>query len=227
MSLSQIEYRPLQLEDAQDLANILGEIWHTDVEGEARQLHGLIDLAIYAQQPTWAQVAEMDGRAVGVVMARAGEPSSDQAAPWQNIEEESWDRLAEMPDGKADELRTYFDGAQAIDAELLAESGCDPNYELVLFAVSGETQGRGVGSALLNAAQDYLREQGATHAFIYTDTDCNWQYYERRGMEHKAERAIPLGASSEADGANSAEAAEGNSVSDEPPFCMFVYEMKL
>lgn len=210
-SLSQIAYRALRLEDASDLANILGEIWHTDVEGEARQLHGLIDLVIYAQQPTWSQVAEMDGRAVGVVMARAGEPSSDQAAPWQNIEEESWDRLAGMPYGKSDELQAYFDDAATIDAELLVESGCNPSYELVLFAVSDETQGRGVGSALLNAAQEYLRSQGATHAFIYTDTDCNWRYYERRGMKRKAERALP---------AEDAAAAER-------PFLMFVYEMKL
>lgn len=218
--MHEIIYRPLRVADAKDIAVVLGDVWHTDVEGEVRQLHGLIDLAIYAQQPTWSQVAEMDGRAVGVVMARAGKSSDEEVAPWRTIEQETWSRLREMPNGKADELQAYFDDSAKIDSELLVESGCDPNYELVLFAVSEETRGRGVGGALLGAAQEYLREQGATHAFIYTDTDCNWQYYEHRGMKRKAQRVLEL--------------EPGADPADDPvvdlaaePFRMFVYEMEL
>lgn len=190
MSLSDITYRPLKLTDADALANILGETWHMDVDGEIRHLHGLIDLAIYAQQPTWTQVAEMDGRPVGVIMARAGEPDAALAEQWRPIEQDAWASLRELPDGKADELQAFFDGLDEIDAQLLEESGCDSTYELVMFAVSAETRGRGVGGTLLSAAQDYLRAQGATEAFFYTDTDCNWQYYEHRGMKRAAEHVV-------------------------------------
>lgn len=188
--MSEIVYRPLELADAADLAPILADVWHKDAQGEAHYLHGLIDLAIYAQQPTWTQVAQMDGRAVGVVMARAGKPSPEAVEPWRKVEQDAWGRLRELPDGRVAELESYFADAATIDAELLAESGCDPAYELVLFAVSSETRGHGVGSTLLGAAQEYLREQGATHAFLYTDTDCTWQYYEHRGMKRKAERVL-------------------------------------
>ncbi len=60
----------------------------------------------------------------------------------------------------------------------------------MLFAVAPETRGHGVGTELLAAAQGYLREQGAQRAFLFTDTDCTWEYYERRGMRRAAECAF-------------------------------------
>ena len=65
-------------------------------------------------------------------------------------------------------------------------SDCNKNFELLLFAVSEKARGCGVGSQLFARAKDYLISQGATKAFLFTDTSCTWQYYEKRGMRRAA-----------------------------------------
>ena len=95
------------------------------------------------------------------------------------------------------------------DRDLLEQSGCDPDFELVLFAVSDNARGFGIGSTLMGHAQGYLAAQGASKAFIFTDTDCTWEYYEHRGMRRAAERSF---------------ADDGARILPER---MFVYEMNL
>lgn len=184
------QYRDLTLEDADDLADILAVTWHGYAEGQLQHLHGLIDFARYAQCATYTRVAEMDGKAVGVVMARAGQPSKPDVQTWKVIEDKAWQDAQTLDAESTQWLADYFSALEAMDAQLLEESGCDPNYELVLFGVAPETRGHGVGSTLLPAAQDYLRNKGAESAFLYTDTDCTWEYYERRGMNRAAERML-------------------------------------
>ena len=38
--------------------------------------------------------------------------------------------------------------------------------------------------------QRYLAAEGASKAFIFTDTDCTWEYYEHRGMRRAAEQSF-------------------------------------
>ena len=55
--------------------------------------------------------------------------------------------------------------------------------EITLLAVSESARGMGIGSVLIDAATAYLAEGGANRAFLYTDTDCTWQFYENHGFK--------------------------------------------
>ena len=76
------------------------------------------------------------------------------------------------------------------DHDLLEQSASNPDFELVLFAVSDSTRGLGIGSTLMKHAQHYLANHGGSKAFILTDTDCSWEYYEHQGMKRVAERSF-------------------------------------
>lgn len=235
--MTTVEYRELLLEDADALGAILGVTWHADEAGEgdgngsseamlagdaagesgeggdsadasaaAQALYGLVDFAQYAQRHTFAQVAVMGSKPVGVVMARAGKADAATQAQWRAVADDARRQLVARGESLA-EFDAFFRAMDGVDVQLLAESGCDDRFELVLFAVGPETRGHGVGTKLLTAAQDYLREQGAKQAFLFTDTDCTWEYYERRGMRRAAERAFAPG--------------------ELLPAGMFVYEMPL
>lgn len=214
--MTAVEYRELLPEDADALGAILGVTWHADEAGEGGEggaalaavqaLYGLVDFAQYAQRHTFAQVAVMGGKPVGVVMVRAGKADEAVQERWRVVAAEARQRLVALGESLAD-FDAFFRAMDGVDARLLEESGCDERFELVLFAVGPETRGHGVGTKLLAAAQDYLRAQGAKQAFLFTDTDCTWEYYERRGMRRAAERT---------------------SEPNEPlPDGMFVYEMQL
>ncbi|WP_257162184.1 GNAT family N-acetyltransferase [Corynebacterium cystitidis] len=61
--------------------------------------------------------------------------------------------------------------------------------EVVLFVVSSQCRGTGVGKALFGEFSEQAEE-----FFLYTDSHCTWQFYEKRGMRRVAEiqRTSPL-----------------------------------
>lgn len=183
-----IEYRAMQISDVDRIADILAGTWHEYATGEVAHLHGLIDLATYALRHTYSQVAVMDGQVEGVILARAGMPSDEETKPWQDIIDASYKRADEIDKQSTDDLRNFLAAEYAADGELLRESACNPDFELVVFVVSPETRGHGVGTKLMASAMLYLESQGAETGYLFTDTSCIWEYYEHRGMRRAAER---------------------------------------
>lgn len=203
-----VEYRPIQNEDVEALGTILGDTWHAYANGGRRIVCGVIDLANFALRSTFAEVAVVDSSPIGVIMARAGMPDKQTQDHWANIKYHAGEELNKLG-GCTSDLTRFFDAMEQADRDLLAHSDCDPNFELVLFAVSSKARGLGVGSTLMDHAQRYLAAQGASRAFLFTDTDCTWEYYEHRGMRRAAEQSF---------------ADDGASILPER---MFVYEMDL
>ncbi|WP_294380181.1 GNAT family N-acetyltransferase [uncultured Senegalimassilia sp.] len=203
-----VEYRPLQDKDIEAAGVILGNTWHTYADGRKRVVSGIVDLANFAQRNTFTEVAVVNDSPIGVIMARAGAFSEQTQAHWKIIEQDARKELDELGGSSAD-LVHFFKTAKQADRALLAQSGCDPDFELVLFAVSDKVRGLGIGSTLMDHAQRYLAAQGASKAFLFTDTDCTWEYYEHRGMRRAAEQSFAENAASIL------------------PERMFVYEMDL
>ena len=203
-----VEYRPLQNEDVEALGTILGDTWHTYTDGRKRVACGVIDFANYAQRNTFAEVAVIDDSPIGVIMARAGMPDKQSQDHWTSIKHHACEELDELG-GSTAGLSRFFEAMDQADRDLLAQSGCDPDFELVLFAVSDNARGLGIGSTLMDHAQRYLAAQGASKAFLFTDTDCTWEYYEHRGMRRAAEQSF------------------ANDETQILPERMFVYEMNL
>ncbi len=206
--MTPVEYRRLHNEDVEALGTILGDTWHTYTDGRKRVACGVVDLANFAQRNTFAEVAVIDDSPIGVIMARAGMPDKQTQDHWASIKHHACEELDKLG-GCASNLTRFFDAMEQADRDLLAHSDCDPDFELVLFAVSSEARGLGVGSMLMDHAQRYLAAQGASRAFLFTDTDCTWEYYEHRGMRRAAEQSF---------------ADDGASILPER---MFVYEMDL
>lgn len=67
-----------------------------------------------------------------------------------------------------------------------------PNGEIIFFATNPEIKGKGIGSKLLSELE--YREKGK-EIYLYTDSGCTYQFYERRGFQRigKQEIVIELG----------------------------------
>ena len=203
-----VEYRPLQDKDIEAVGVILGDTWHTYADGRKRIVSGIIDLANFAQRNTFTEVAVVNDSLIGVIMARAGMPDKQTQDHWASIKHHACEELDKLG-GSTSDLARFFEAMEQADRQMLERSACDPDFELVLFAVSDKVRGLGIGSTLMDHAQRYLAAQGASRAFLFTDTDCTWEYYEHRGMRRAAEQSF---------------ADDGASILPER---MFVYEMNL
>ena len=79
-----------------------------------------------------------------------------------------------------------------MDSELLENSKQSFDGEICLFAVSEECRGAGVGKRLYSAAVDYVKSEDARSYYLFTDTTCTYQFYEKRGMKRIGEKKVGL-----------------------------------
>ena len=70
-----------------------------------------------------------------------------------------------------------------VDERLLASSGLTLDNEITLLVVDPSAQGLGIGTVLFDAASSYYAALGDLKAYLYTDSDCRWSFYELRGMK--------------------------------------------
>ena len=60
--------------------------------------------------------------------------------------------------------------------------------EVALFAVSEEVQGLGIGSNLFDSFLHYLKEEHVNSFFLFTDTSCNYGFYDHKKLERIAQK---------------------------------------
>ncbi len=88
-----------------------------------------------------------------------------------------------MPKAKTTRLFSglFFDNYAKLRKMVPAETLKCP--EFLLMIVSPEAQRRGVGRALVHAGETDLRIQGFSRYYLLTDSSCDYQFYERIGMQ--------------------------------------------
>ena len=79
-----------------------------------------------------------------------------------------------------------------VNSEMLSNyrEGNQVDGELCLFAVHPSRKGQGIGSILL---AEFEKRVKGKNIFLYTDSNCTYQFYEKRGFERVDEREIQLG----------------------------------
>jgi len=80
---------------------------------------------------------------------------------------------------KAEKLLANFkfnDQQGEKDAELF-------DSEINLFIVSPELKGRGLGRKLMDRYMDFCRSNEIATAFLWTDADCNYSFYQKYGFK--------------------------------------------
>lgn len=182
--VSRVTYRPFVEDDFEAIATIIQETWHTEVPSpEYGYLEACNDLSYSLSISTFSQVALIDEKPCGIVLACPNASRIRAHKRWFVMSKDYFRRMRELePEAAA----SYWRGIQLADSKndsLLAESGYDGSTEITLLAVDASARGMGIGSVLIDAAASHLAQEGARRAFLYTDTDCTWQFYEKHGFK--------------------------------------------
>ncbi|MCL3776577.1 MULTISPECIES: GNAT family N-acetyltransferase [unclassified Actinomyces] len=193
-------YRPLRDTDLEAVSHLAQEAFglrryasSPTVQAAVRRIYVLHCLT----SSTFAEVAEVDGEVVGVVMARA---AGQRKLPGQGLYRVRTALLmtkalavgATRGDTGALKEIQIFEGSYEQLRRRASAAGARLDHELTLFIVSGCCRGQGVGSRLYADALTYLRHSGAKSFHLYTDTGCSYEFYERRGLERVASDTITL-----------------------------------
>lgn len=193
--MTNIVYRPYQPKDAEDIKRIINEAFyiHRYVTGRL-----VLDsaLEIYLRErllaSTWTRVAVQDGRVVGVIMGQVdGQPRLGGRFTNRFLTLTHMLRagILGLPQWKS--MRQYF-AFDRVYGELRKKTPSPLTDELTLFAVDSSTRGLGIGKTLYHDLLDHLRSLGRSDFYLYTDSLCTYQFYEKQGMTRTASQTMNL-----------------------------------
>lgn len=185
-------YRPFEEDDFDAVASIVREAWYQDApSADFARLEAGADLADCLSRATFSQVAITNGTVAGVVLVRAGRSSERWRLRWSERKHALLEQMTAQDPGAVQALFARREHEDAINRSLLTQANLPDDYEIVLLAVSAQAQGYGVGTLLLDAAATSLASRGATGAYLYTDTSCTWEFYEKRKLKRLASYRTP------------------------------------
>lgn len=187
----QIILREFQKTDRPALENVVREAWKYDrfctPKTAARMAKVFLNSCLTNQ--TFTRVAELDGVPVGIIMGK-------------NIEKHhcpiplriKWiaSIIALLSSKEGRKISKIFGCVEGVDKELLDR--CEEKYkgELAFFAISEKCRGKGLGRKLFESAVDYMRSQNIEKFYLFTDTSCNYPFYEHLGLKRQCEKKQTL-----------------------------------
>lgn len=182
--VSRITYRPFIEDDFDELSTIVREAWYRDFPApELGELAAKNDLARMLAISSFSQVALVDGTPRGIVLACSSSTRTCANRRWSMIASNYLRRMREINQKAADAYWTSIKLTDSKYETLVQKSNLAHATEISLLAVSPQSQGMGLGSVLIDAAATHVADEGGSRAFLYTDTDCDWKFYENRGFK--------------------------------------------
>ena len=183
----QIVLREYQTSDRPALIGIIRETWQYDKFASPKTAQKLarayLDSCLTNQ--TFTQVALVDEVPVGIIMVK---DRREKRCPFR-LRLRMLLSVASLFLSKEGRMVTrFFSGVEEIDRQLLQDTQTEYQGEIAFFAVNSRYRGIGLGKKLFDAARDYMRNRRISNFFLFTDTTCNYPFYERRGMERRGER---------------------------------------
>ncbi|KKO53501.1 GNAT family N-acetyltransferase [Paenibacillus sp. DMB20] len=171
---------------------------------EAFGLHELIEdrkfldvvLNIYLQScilsSSFSKVAVKDNKVIGIILGDAKQDKK-RLRKANNTLSIAYSLLkvtiASKENKKA--IKEMFK-IQETYAEIIKGKKDDFQGCIELFIVSKECRGLGVGKALINYLSNYMKNMDVKSIYLYTDTRCNYGFYESQNFKRLNEKEIHL-----------------------------------
>lgn len=214
----EVTLRPAQVADYSALHQLNRGAWFkSDYEKypEATDAYVDLDLNNSLSEASMVTVAEVDGHIAGVILLSAdGEPKHGRMLMKSTIDS------AATIHAHGNEVASYFYDRMKIENEhddkLLkdAEASVDYDGRIVLFIMDPQFQGLGIGSRLFQAAKDYFAEKNVENYYLFTDSSCNYPFYDHKGMRRAGSLTFEqIGLFEQYDGSESTD-----------PFQFFIYD---
>lgn len=183
----QIQFREYQHKDFQLLSNVVRKTWNYDkfLAPKISQKLSSVFLSSCLTNYTFSRVALDSGKPIGIILVNN---KHKHKCPISLKIQKAKHIISLLLSKKGRETAKIFGTVSDIYKELFKE--CNKKYpaELALFAVDPNYQGKGVGKKLFELAITYMKKNRIKEFYLFTDTSCNYGFYEHNGMKRKQEK---------------------------------------
>ena len=182
-----IEIREYREQDYQALENIIRKTWNYDKFAGVKTAAKLarVFLRSCLANQTFSRVAVLEGEPVGIIL---GKDVKAHRCPMKYRLRQIGALLSLFLSREGRRVSKIFGNVNGIDQELLKECKKDYPAEIALFAVHSSCRGKGIGNMLFQSVVDYFRQRGLDQFYLFTDTSCNYGFYEHQGMIRRCEK---------------------------------------
>lgn len=182
-----IELREYQKQDFKVLETIIRETWHYEEFASSKTATKLakVFLSSCLTNYTFSRVAIVDGNVVGIILVNNIAKHKCKFSH-RLLQIKSILSLYISKEGR--NVSKIFGNVNGIDKQLLKENNKIYPAELALFAVSSSCRGKGIGKRLFQSALNYMKQEKLKEFYLFTDTSCNYGFYEHQGMKRRIEK---------------------------------------
>lgn len=177
--------RELKWSDLNALENVIRKTWDYDKFATPETAGKLAKayLSSCLANQTYTRVAEVNGVTAGVILGKNTEKHSLPVEVPLAAKLQPYARHFDLKEGR--EILNFYRDVDGIDDQLLKRCGKDYQGEVSLFALSPEYRGLGIGKKLFDCLLAYMKSQSIEDFYLYTDTSCNFGFYEHQGMKRQ------------------------------------------
>ena len=183
---------PFEDTDLSELISIVERVWYLDSDeskDESRSL-ATIDIAYFISVSTHRFVAKQDGQILGFIFCSNGETPAD-FEKWQKLENETTAKAKKLfSEADFKDYEIFGDVESHLVHDYWNTNTNDAKWEITLFCVNPSIKSQGIGGMLFSYVLDFMKEQGAKHYFLATDDDCDFDFYQHKGLTCKDKAAI-------------------------------------
>lgn len=179
--MNSIVYRPYESQDFKSLSKIINITWgheksynHTTA---VRLSNAYLRLCMTEQ--TFTQVALAEGKPIGIIM---GNDLRNCHYTLKLRLQARWAifMLSLTAEGRG--AWHFFEEINQVYDKLLSEQPQSYEGELSFFAVHPDYRSLGIGKELYSRFLQYMTGKYIQRFYVFTDTSCNYGFYESRGL---------------------------------------------
>ncbi|XRD23579.1 GNAT family N-acetyltransferase [Lysinibacillus fusiformis] len=188
-----VKYRNLEKRDYQQIKKLINEAFNIQRFVKDEKVLELV-LNFYLQDcivcSSFSKVAEKDGKVIGIILGNALKDKL-RLKKFHNIFSLTSTILKGFFVSKENKKSfTILSKTQKVYSEMM--QGKEKNFQgsIELFIVSQESRGLGVGGELLNQLSTYMKRKKVNSIYVYTDSKCNYNFYDRKKFKRLNEKEI-------------------------------------
>lgn len=182
-------FREIQKKDFPQLQVIIKNTWNYENYTSKKIAKQSASLYLYGCliHATFSRVAILDGQPVGLVLAK-NKKKHPLLLSYRFRFAKSLLALCSTSTGR--QSFNSFARVEALYKQLSTQTNFPYEGELTFFVVDPTKQNLGIGNTLFQAAMTYFKQQQVNNFYLYTDTLCNYGFYDHYGMTKVAEMTL-------------------------------------
>lgn len=189
----EVNIRNFEKNDINSLSNIICHTWGFDssFSPHLAYLMGRLYLADSLCKSNFSKVAVVNGNIAGFIAVRAENLKKGTFGQKLFMLKCLFPTLFNIEAWQAFKI---FSDIDKLNNKMYQSAEYDFDGEVTLFVMDESLRGLGIGKKLYKEAMEFFKKQNVKNYFVFTDTTCNYGFYEHEGAKRLKEEElfIPL-----------------------------------